>query len=67
MNETEPTQEENQEEAAATKQTELLVESSDEEEEPLKEGDHMGRVQKIMRDRMRKYRRESKKNMPISD
>lgn len=58
INETEPTQDENKE---------LVVESSDEEEEPIKEGDHKAKVQKIMRDRMRKYRRESKKNMPISD
>lgn len=41
--------------------------SSDDEDEPLKEGDHAGRVKKQFKDRMRLYRRESKKEMPMSD
>ena len=47
MNETEPTQEENHEEPNVNKYNELVVESSDEEDEPLKEGDHKARVEKI--------------------
>ena len=41
--------------------------SSDDEDEPLKEGDHAGRVKKQFKDRMKLYRRESKKEMPMSD
>ena len=44
MNETEQTVQDTQE---------LANQSSDEEEEPLKEGDHKAKVQKIVRDRLR--------------
>lgn len=45
----------------------VIDSSSEDEEEPLKEGDHQGKVRKIFRDRLRKDRRRQKKNMPISD
>jgi hypothetical protein len=40
---------------------------SDDDDEPLKEGDHAGHIKKQFRDRMRLYKRESKKEMPMSD
>ena len=59
MNETEPNE--------CGEPPQIIIDSSDDEEEPLKEGDHQGKVKKTFRDRLRKNRREIKKNMPISD
>lgn len=51
MNETEPTDD----------QQDIAGESTDEEDVQIKEGDHKAKIQKVFHDRMRKYRRESKR------
>ena len=48
----------NETEPLGLRTNEKILDSSDEEDEPIREGDHKGKVQKIMRDRIRKYRRE---------
>jgi hypothetical protein len=63
MNETEPNADDNE----TTNNIVCDEASSDDDDEPLKEGDHQGRVKKQFRDRMRQYRRQSKKEMPMSD
>lgn len=45
----------------------LVDDSSDNEDEPIQEGDHKAKVEKTVRDRIKAYKKEQKKGMPVSD
>jgi hypothetical protein len=45
-----------------------VEDSSDQsDEEPLQEGDHAGKIQKLFKDRLKKYKKQEQKKMPKKD
>jgi hypothetical protein len=43
------------------------IEDSSSDEEPLQEGDHSGKIQKLFKDRLKKYKKQEQKKMPKQD